>query len=250
MKIENNTAVSFRKYLFYTVAFVLLLLPFSYVLSVYATPIYGKYPSQGLFKMSLKKTNDRGQIGISSTRAYDQNFMNAYSSVRSSTTGYTEMSNTVWSKGFNMVPINWTGTWNQNVDIMVNFEDRGEKKSSGETFRVLVPMGFCNLWGAIYPCGMRPTITINTYKWDGNSANNYTPMSSTSKKRLIMHETGHAVGMKDYCLEDSIMNNGANDPNTGAICNPVFNGSKNVPKWTQITGYKATDRSVVNSVYR
>jgi hypothetical protein len=70
---------------------------------------------------------------------------------------------------------------------------------------------------------------MNTAKWD------LTSMTNASKQRLIKHETGHAVGMMDYCSADSIMNNGTSGCNGG--------------KWTAITGYLSTDRSAVNSVY-
>ncbi len=231
MKIPKSVFVLFKKYVFYTLAFTLVFTPFSYVASVHATPIYGTYPNQGLFKMSLKKTTSRGQIGMSSSRPYDADFITAYSSVKSSTTGYSEMPSTIWPTGFNMIQNNWTGTWNQYVDIMVNFQNRGSTISSGETFRSLATSDFCSIWGTTYPCGMRPTIIMNTYKWD--------PMASSSRQRLIKHETGHAVGMMDYCSADSIMNNGVTSP---APCNGG--------KWTAITGYLSTDRSAVNSVYR
>lgn len=228
MKIQNNVSLLFKKYVFYTVAFTFLLAPFAYVVSVYATPIYGKYPNQGLFKMSLQKTYNRGQVGMSSSRPYDSNFITAYGSVKNSTTGYPEMPYSIWPNGFNMVQNNWAGTWNQYVDILVDFQNRGSTISAGETFRSLARADFCSIWGQTYPCGMRPTIVMNTYKWD--------PMASLSKQRLIKHETGHAVGMMDYCSEDSIMNNGASTCNGG--------------KWTAVTGYLSTDRYAVNSVYR
>lgn len=233
MKIQKGVFVLFKKYVFYTLTFILLLAPLLYIASAYATPIYGHYPGSstnpiGLFKMSLNKTIDRGQIGMSSSRSYDSNFITAYSSVKNSTKGYSEMPSTVWSNGFNMVQNNWTGTWNQYVDIMVNYQNRGANISTGETFRYVAPSDYCYIWGQSYPCGTRPTIVMNTYKWD--------PMASLSKQRLIMHETGHAVGMMDYCTVDSIMNNGTSTCNGG--------------KWTAVTGYLSTDRSAVSSVYR
>ncbi len=243
MKIQNSIFALFKKYLFYTLVFTLLLSPFAYIVSVYATPIYGKYPGTatnpiGLFKMSLNKIVDRGQIGMSSSRSYDSNHIAAYSAVKNSTRGYPEMSSTTWPNGYNMIQNNWTGTWNQYVDILITFQNRGLNVSGGETFRYAAPSSYCSIWGQSYPCGARPTIVMNTYKWDGNSTPYYAPMTSASKQRLIVHETGHAVGMMDYCSGsiDSIMNNGATTCNSG--------------RWTAITGYKATDRSAVNSVYK
>lgn len=235
MKIQNSVFVLFKKYVFYTLAFTLLLLPLSYIASVYATPIYGHYPGTttnpiGLFKMSLNKTVSRGQIGMSSSRSYDSNFITAYNSVKSSTTGYSEMSSATWPNGFYMIQNNWTGTWNQYVDILITFQNRGSNISTGETFRYVAPYSFCSLWGQSYPCGARPTIVMNTAKWDL-----YT-MTGASKQRLIKHETGHAVGMMDYCSVDSIMNNGTVGCNGG--------------KWTAVTGYKSTDRSATSLVYK
>lgn len=234
MENIKSFLVLFKKYVAYTLVFTLFLVPISLVTFAYATTIYGKYPGTttnpiGLFKMSLNKTTNRGEIGMSSSRSYDSNFITAYNSVKNSTTGYSEMPSSVWSNGFNMIQNNWTGTWNQYVDILITFQNRGADISSGETFRYIAPSDYCSIWGQSYPCGARPTIVMNTYKWDA-------PMSDSSKQRLIIHETGHAVGMMDYCTEDSVMNNGTSTCNGG--------------KWTAVTGYLSTDRSAVNSIYR
>jgi hypothetical protein len=219
-----------QSYYKYTFLFVLFLLPFAYITAVYATPIYGDYPYQGIFKMSLNKTVDRGEIGMSSN-VYDSQILNAYSRVRNSTTGYSEMPSSIWPNGYNMQQNNWSGQWNMYVDTLLYFTYRGPNESAGQIYRSLAGSDFCAIWGQSYPCGMRSTIEIDTYRWYGSYAN-----SPSLKQRLIMHETGHAIGMKDYCSQDSIMNDGTPSCNSG--------------RWTAVMDYKSTDRSAVNSVYR
>lgn len=229
MKIQNIFSLM-QMYTKYTFAFVLLLLPFAYIAIASATPIYGYYPNQGIFKMSLNKTVDRGQIGMSSTR-YDQEILNAYSNVRNSTTGYPEMPSSVWANGYNMQQNNWTGQWNMYVDTLLTFVYRGPSNSPGQIYRSLAAADFCSIWGQSWPCGMRSTIELDTYRWDGSYVG-----QPLLKQRLVMHETGHAIGMMDYCSEDSIMNDGT------STCNSE--------RWTAVMEYKSTDRSATNSVYR
>ncbi len=193
--------------------------------------------------MSLAKTVDRGQIGMSSTRSSDSNILAAYTAVKNSTKGTTELPTSTWPTGLDMRQNNWIGQWNKYVDIMITFKDRGT--NSGGVTTSSQDSAYCAAWNIASPCGVRSTVTINTSKWDGNTLYGYSPMTSTGKKRLIMHETGHANGMLDYCTEDSIMNNGDVDPKTGLLCNPV-NG---IPKWTAITGYLSTDRQAIRYIY-
>ncbi len=217
-------------YIVFTALFTILLTPLMGALYVFAGPVYGHYPSQGIFKMSLNKTTNRGQIGMSSNR-YEPELLNAYTKVKTSTTGYSEMPSSVWPTGYNMLQNNWNGQWNMYVDTLIYFTYRGPNQSPGQIYRSLARSDFCSLWGQSYPCGMRSTVEIDTWRWDGQYASN-----PTLKQRLIMHETGHAIGMLDYCAQDSIMNDGTGGCNGG--------------KWSAVMSYQPTDRTAINSVYR
>ena len=129
-----------RTYLVYTALFVLVLSPFAYLAVTKAAYNIGIYPNIGFYKMSLKKTVDRGQIGMSSTKAYDADIMTAYAKTMNSTKNTTEMPLNIWPNGYNMVQNNWNGTWtgtwnnsNKYVDIMFTWKDR-TGDSVGQTY--------------------------------------------------------------------------------------------------------------------
>jgi hypothetical protein len=223
MHIQNTRSV-FKEYVLYTLLFTTVLTFVTYGALVYAVT----YPGRGLFKMSMNKIVDRGQIGMSSTRAYDSDIVTAYSTVRSSTTGYPEMPSSIWPNGYNMVQNNWTGTWNNYVDIMFQWADR-TGNSVGQTYSYAEPSSWCAFWGQPYPCGNYSIIQLDNTRWANYGA-------GSLRQRLITHETGHAIGMFDYCSSDSIMNNG--DP----ICNSG--------RWTAVMSYQSIDRTNTSAVYR
>jgi hypothetical protein len=235
MKIPTSVSMLFTRYVFYTLAFTLILSPFAYIASVYATPIYGVFPVNGFYKMSKYKTVDRGQIGFSSQRALDANITGAADKIRSSTKGLSDMPITFWPKGYDLVPISWNNTastWTSYTDIMFTWANRGTD-SGGQTYPEKPSSAFCTFWKQTTYCGWRQRIQFDNTKW----AN----ASSTSKQRYVLHETGHAVGMKDYCTVDSIMNNGAQPTTTSSGCNSG--------KWTAVMSYQPTDRAAVKSIY-
>lgn len=223
----QNVRSNLKNYVLYTVAFTALISVFTYAVSAYAAVLY---PNWGFYKMSLSKTIDRGQIGMSSTRAYDADIVTAYSNVKNSTTGYSEMPSSIWPNGYNMVQNNWTGTWNNYVDIMIQWADR-TGDSVGLNVSNLEPSSWCSWWGQSYKCGVYSNIYLDITRWA-----NYGP--GLLRQRVVEHETGHSVGMPDYCGSDSIMNNGAT--------NPACNGGR----WTQVMGYTSYDRTITNNVYR
>lgn len=222
MAKENVRAL--KSYLLYTLAFTIVLVPIGYGISAYASA----YPNGGLFKMSLNKTIDRGQIGMSSTRAYDADIVAAYAKVKSSTTGYSEMPSSIWPNGYNMIQNNWTGTWNNYVDIMFTWADR-TGDSVAQNYSYLEPSSWCSFWGQSYPCGNYAIVQIDNTRWANYGTGNL-------RQRLIEHETGHSVGMADYCSSDSIMNNGASNCNSG--------------RWTAVMYYQSVDRTNTSAVYR
>ena len=244
--MTTDTRAGFlRGYALYTILFIILLLPFAYIAIAKGAFNYGRYPNYGFYKMSLNKTVDRGQIGMSSTRAYDADIMAAYSKTKSSTTGYAEMPSSVWPNGFDERQNNWTGTWNNYVDVMFQWTDR-TGDSVGETFRFNQDSAFCTFWKQSKPCGQYSIIRFDITRWANYGA-------GLNRQRLVMHEVGHASGMRDYCGGDSIMNNGADYPfGSGTLCNPVWDSAQGRyrPKWLQVMSYQSVDRQSVSTTYR
>jgi hypothetical protein len=220
----QNVREAIKSYVLYTLILTSFVAPLTYAVSAYAV----LYPSWGFYKMSLNKAVDRGQIGMASTRAYDADLVTAYSNVKTSTTGYTEMPSTVWPNGYNMVQNNWTGTWNNYVDIKIQWTDR-TGDSVGITNSNLEPSSWCTFWGQSTPCGVYSTISLDITRWANYGA-------GALRQRVVEHETGHAVGMPDYCGGDAIMNDGSAGCNSG--------------RWTAVMSYTSHDRTTTNSVYR
>ena len=130
-----------------------------------------------------------------------------------------------WKNGIDMRQHNCSGAWNNSVDIKLNYVTT--LGTPGQNFDIKNTSSYCSYWGQSYPCGTRSEIKIRSSWWDA--------ASSASRQRLIMHETGHSLGLLDYCGSDSIMNNG----DTG--CNSA--------RWTSIMEYKSSDRKSINAVY-
>ena len=131
-----------------------------------------------------------------------------------------------WKNGIKMSVDNSSGQWNKYVDILIVLQDR-TGDSFGQNYPRAANSDFCKIWSVTYPCGQRPTVSIDSVRWKN--------ASSLGKQRLIMHETGHSNGLADYCTMDSIMNNGLSTCNSG--------------RWTSVMSYKSTDRAGINNVY-
>lgn len=87
---------------------------------------------------------------------------------------------------------------------------------------------FCDYWGMRHPCGSHPsTVHVNWDKWGSTS--------DLGRERLIMHETGHSLGLAHHCTSDSIMNQGISTCNGG--------------RWLEVMVYKQTDREGIRSMY-
>lgn len=214
-------------YLLYTLGFIILLAPLFYATG--ATPVNRYYKklttdagNGGFLWMSHEKGYN-GTLGVS-TPSTDAAFASAFTKVKSSTTGYSEMSR--WKSGINLYVENTTGQWTNLVDIAIVLKDR-TGNSFGQNFPRSASSDFCKVWLVTYPCGQRPTVEIDTIRWNKSS--------SLGKQRLVMHETGHSHGLADYCIMDSIMNNGL------STCN--------ASSWTAVMSYKSTDRSGISNVY-
>lgn len=97
-------------------------------------------------------------------------------------------------------------------------------------YSTLAPKSWCDIWGKNYPCGYHPSLVKLNKKRFGDS--NY---SDHYRRRLIMHETGHSLGLALHCSSDSIMNDGTSGCNGGA--------------WTNINGYQGTDHDGIRDIF-
>ncbi len=204
-----------------TVLGMLLLLP---TVVARANHYKGTYPNEGLIFMSAAQ-NYSGAVYVASNNC-NSDETGAYALIQASTDNTTQMSR--WANGINMVQYNCSGNWSNMVDLRILYQTNHPTAAWGENHSVLAPSSFCTYWNTSYPCGMRPTVHINRTTWNGISTAN-------SRRRLIMHETGHSHGLNHHCNSNSIMNNGLSNCNNG--------------RWTQVMSYQVTDRTGVNSVY-
>ncbi len=160
----------------------------------------------------------------------------AYNRVATSTTGATWIQGR-WPQGINIYrnsgdPCN--GNVTRGVDIFLDYQPRAtwdanhSTNAGGENHSSPAPQSFCDYWRVNSPCGSHPsTVHVNWDKWGTTS--------DLGKERLIMHETGHSLGLDHHCTSDSIMNQGSADCNGG--------------RWLEVMVYKETDREGINKVY-
>ncbi len=207
------------QYIVFTGTFTILLVTSTYFAN--ASHTKGTFPSVGHLWMSVK-SGYSGLLYVSSTNCNSAE-TSAFSKIKTSTTGTTEMSD--WKNGIKMSQYNCSGTWSYNTDIKLSYVST--HPTPGENFDIKNTSSYCTFWQQTYPCGVRSQIKISLAWW--NNA------SSLSRQRLIMHETGHSLGLAHHCSADSIMNDGTLGCNSG--------------RWTQITGYQSTDRNGINAVY-
>ena len=130
-----------------------------------------------------------------------------------------------WLSGILMSRHRCDGRVTRNIDIQLSYEPAsnfitdGGRMYGGYNYSFRAVRSWCRLWNKSWPCGSHPSVVhLNSSRF-GNS-----PYSHHYRRRLIMHETGHAFGLAHHCSSDSIMNNGMSDCNGGA--------------WTNINGYK------------
>ncbi len=225
MKIPTSVFVLFQKYVFYTLAFSLLL---SSATFVFANDKNGVFPNVGLLFMS-GKSNYSGSINLTSNNC-NVSETNAYAKIKSSTKGTTEMKR--WLSGINMRQSTCTGNFDTSIDIKLNYLTNYTSYTShgiegGHTHGILASKTYCGYWGLTYPCGTLPEIHLNKPKWDLTS--------TIGRERLLIHETGHAHGLAHHCSGDSIMNDGTSGCNGG--------------KWSAVMSYQPTDRVGISAIY-
>lgn len=192
--------------------------------------IYDTYGDRGY--VWLAHYNDFGFFSVTSDNCNDRE-PGAFNRIENSTAGTSEFS-TRWPSGIRMTQFSCTGTVTEAIDIKIAYSDfdvtHGGSTAAGENHSTLAPSSWCAIWPSApdYPCGSHPSkVHINLDFWNG--------ASNTSRERLIMHETGHSMGLAHHCSSDSIMNDGSLGCNSGS--------------WTQVMVYKPTDRTGVKNVY-
>jgi hypothetical protein len=122
------------------------------------------------------------------------------------------------------------------VDIKLSYEPASNfVRADGSTYggynvSFLASRSWCHIWSQGYPCGSHPSVVHLNQSRFGDSS-----YSEDYRRRLIMHETGHSLGLDHHCTSDAIMNDGTSGCNGGA--------------WTNINGYQKTDRDGIHSLY-
>ncbi len=113
-------------------------------------------------------------------------------------------------------------------DIRITYSDFDVTHNGGnfpgENHSVLALESYCDAWDNPYKCGYHPSkVHINNDMWVSHNSN------TNWQERLLMHETGHSLGLAHHCTSDSIMNDGSSGCNGAA--------------WTSVMVYKPTDRA-------
>jgi hypothetical protein len=164
--------------------------------------------------------------------------LNAFDAIRNSTANSSGTFGSRWRSGIRMSRSPdgnaCTGTSSAQTDIRLLYLTATQWSAShstnagGEFHAQLASSSYCGMIGTDYPCGTHNNyIHINKPKWNITSG--------AGRVRLLIHETGHGQGLAHHCTSNSIMNDGSSSCNGGA--------------WLNVTGYLATDRSGVVSVY-
>lgn len=192
--------------------------------------IYKTYPGRGY--VWLNDFYDYAEIWVVSEMC-NQSELAAYDRVTASTAGTIEFAD-AWPSGIVMRQMRCDGFVTESDDILLDYQpldvwtQTHTSSVGGENHDVQAPPEWCAMWGASHPCGTHwATVHLNLEKWNATSL--------TGRERLIMHETGHSLGLAHHCSSDSIMNDGGSSCNGG--------------RWLQVMAYQATDRQGIKSMY-
>jgi hypothetical protein len=163
--------------------------------------------------------------------------VDAYQAVLDSTAGKSYM-NSRWPSGIRFRRAyghECDGTVTNSVDIRLDYRadfstEAEHGNYGGENHSFLASSSWCDTMNSNYPCGSHPSVVhLNKARWTSDS------YSHAYRQRLIMHETGHSLGLAHHCSADSIMNDGTSDCNGGA--------------WTSTMKYLETDRKGIYNIY-
>lgn len=195
-----------------------------------ASDITGTYGSRGYAWLAHWYDESGGTEWVTSDYCTTAE-LDAFSAVRSSTAGTSEFA-ARWPSGLRIDRVACDGVVASTIDIKLDYSDfcvtHGCGTYGGENHSSLAPASWCATFVVQYPCGSHPSVVhVNKPK--------YLNTSAAGRQRLIMHETGHSQGLDHHCSSDAVMNNGASSCNYG--------------RWLEVTGYRATDRHGVVSVY-
>ncbi|HEX9697180.1 MAG TPA: hypothetical protein VGB64_12815 [Actinomycetota bacterium] len=139
---------------------------------------------------------------------------------------------TRWPSGLSLERQNCTGKANPAIDLRFKYlaystwmDTHGNGSLNGqyggENHSAPASAEYCAMWGARHPCGTHyATIHINKDRY-------YNQYDAYYRKHLLLHETGHSMGMQHHCSSgSSVMRTGQ------STCSATM-------------GYSAHDRLVV-----
>lgn len=187
--------------------------------------IYNTYGQRGYLEFA---SGVHPILWVSSTRCNPRE-LEAYDAIESSTANKAPL-NSRWSQGIQMTRHGCEGEVGLNTDIKLQYEADFPGNYGGYNVSNLASRSYCDTFGRNYPCGSHISIVhLNLSRFTSSS------FSYAYRKRLIMHETGHSLGLAHHCSGDSILNDGTSGCNGGA--------------WTNVMGYLLTDRRGVYNIY-
>lgn len=216
---------------------VLLMLPLAGLPAiVFSAPasadhIYDTFPGRGFVWFAAR--HNQAIAYVASTHCRDRE-QEAWNRVRETTVG--KFPNR-WPSGILFKEYNCTGTVDLYTDVKLSYEPASNfVRADGSSYggwnenRAAGAL-FCNtFFEGKRPCGTHwATVHLNESRFTNS---NY---SHAYRRRLIMHETGHSLGLAHHCSSNAIMNDGTSSCNGGA--------------WTNINGYQGTDRQGVRNLY-
>lgn len=159
----------------------------------------------------------------------------AYNRVLNSTAGESFTSD-YWPSGIRLrkaVSSPCSGTVSDVIDIDLNYQSKFSSTHGnygGENHSSLGSTVWCASFNAPYPCGYHVSVVhLNKARWTDTS------ISHAYRERLLMHETGHSLGLGHHCESDAIMNDGMSNCNGG--------------RFTQVMEYRSTDRQGIRQTY-
>lgn len=220
------------------VAFLTMVLVLGAPPTAIADDIYAKYGQRGYYWLAKYSSGD---LWVSSNRCNSRE-LKAFERVLTSTAGTAEFAGR-WPDGLDFKQKRCDGKISAAIDIRINYSDFDHTHKSytngvwAENHSKKAPREWCNVLDTAHPCGSHPSnVHIDLDNW-----NKYDDLW---RERLIMHETGHSVGLAHHCFDDagnpqdSIMNH---PPGKGTSCSSA--------NWTKVLVYKPTDRDGVVRMY-